>query len=512
MNHDHLWNKDLERAVLGVVLDGRHPAAWGTMVEHLPHPGYFFSRDHQLIYLAISALADRGERIDASAVATECAATVWRDAAERLQWLRMIEDTGQAPDRKLIKLPPPADGLSYDDSLLVAVGGFNAVTDLAEVVAPAASLARNCQLVADHYRQRRLLKLLGSAVKTLESPKGVRAVREVGGDLINGAAKELGLATSDVTMGDALARALDQHDLTAAEGGARVASWGIPSLDARMPLNPDSFTVLAAPSSVGKTSLAMQAIEATAEIGGVDSVSVVSREMGPEELARIVVARRLGIPANSVRDGTLTRGERERIQAEAERWRTTQSVVIQRHAAHIGVKEICSWARLRHVRSAGRMRLIVIDHLHMLSRAHPRQTEYDCLSEATFQLKQLQIELRVPILLLAQVNREGSKASRGASGALGAAPEPQLSDLRGSGTIEQDANNIVFLWPREPPTSSTQAVSIKLAKNRAGPVGVIDCRFMRAAGQVFREVQVEAMADRGRRLETAPSDDEDVFG
>ncbi len=509
---DHLWNKDLERAVLGVVLDGRHASAWGTVVQILPHPGFFFGRDHQLIYLAMSALAERGERIDALSVQQECSATVWRDAAERLKWLRMIEDTGEAPDRRLLKLPPPTDGLSYDDSLLVAVGGFNAVTDLAGVLAPVSGLEANCRLVAQHYRQRRLLKLASAAVATLSSPKGVRAVQDVGGDLINGASKELGWATGDVAMGAALMGALDQHDLTAAEGGTRVAKWGVPSLDARVPLTGDALTVLAAPSGVGKTSLAMMVIEATAEIAGADGVNVISREMRPDELARIVVARRLGIPANSVRDGTLSRHEREQIREEADRWTKTQSVVIQRHAARISVNDICSWARLRHIRSAGRMRLIVVDHLHMLSRTSPRQTEYDCLSEATFQLKQLQMELRVPILLLAQVNREGSKASRSAGGALGASPEPQLSDLRGSGTIEQDANNIVFLWPREQPTGPTQAVSIKIAKNRSGPLGLIDCRFMRNAGQVFREVQAEAVNDRAGRMETVPTDDEDQFG
>lgn len=512
MSDEHLWNKDLERAVLGVVLDGRHATAWGTLAEQCPHPGYFFGREHQLVYLAMAALADRGERIDAISVQTECAGTMFRDAAERLQWMRQLEASGQATDRRMLKLPPPPDGVTYEESLLVAIGGYNALGDLAQVFAPLSGLESNCRLIAAHYRQRRLLKLAAAAVATLSSPKGVRSVQEVGSSLINSASAELGQATGDVTMAAAMVAALDQHDLTAASGvGSRLASWGVPSLDAQVPLTADALTVLAAPSSAGKTSLAMQAIEATAVLGGADSVCVVSREMNPVELARKVIAMRLGIPANSVRDGTLTQGERKQIAEEAERWRQSPSVTIQSDADSVTINDIRTWAKLRHVRAAGRLRLIVIDHLHLFNRTNPRQTEYDCLSEATRLLKLLQRYLRVPILLLAQMNRDGTKAGRGKGGELGSMPEPQLSDLRGSGTIEQDANNIVFLWPREPGTNPTQRVSIKIAKNRAGPLGLIDCSFLRAHGQVFREVQVEAMNDRARRISEQPSETEDLY-
>jgi replicative DNA helicase len=510
--HDHLWNKDLERAVLGVVLDGRHATAWGTLVQHVPHPGFFFARDHRLIYLAMAAIADRGERIDALAVQNECAATVWREAAERLKWLQLMEDGATPPDRRLLALPPPTDGLSYEDSVLVAIGGFNAVNDLALSFAPVSSLEANCKLLVDHYRQRRLLKLVESARATLESPKGVRAVQEVGTLLINSASQALGQATGDVTMAAAIDEALVLGDQVAEHGGAGYASWGVAQLDRMVPLTRDTFAVLAAGPKCGKTSLMMQAVEATAALGGADSVCVVSREMSPAELARILVARRLGIPATSVRDGTLTLTERRQVAEEAERWRRDPSVVIQADADRVTIDDICAWARLRATRAAGRLRLIVIDYLQLLDGIKPTDREYDRVSYATRRCKLLQRSLRVPVLLLSQFSREGTKANRNAAGEVGLPPEPQLSDLRGSGTIEQDANAVVMLWPRQAPTGAVQSVTVKIAANRAGEVGSIDCHFMRAHGQVFREVVVEALNERTKRMETVPSDDEDQFG
>lgn len=508
---DHLWNKDLERAVLAIVLDGRHREAWGVVAQILPHPGFFFGRDHQLIYLAMQALADRGVAIDAMAVIAECQATVWRDAMDRLQWLRLMEDSGQVPTKAMLRLPPPPPGTDYDDSLVAALGGLNTITDLAEALAPVSSLERNCRLVADYYRLRRMTRLLADAQKVLASPKGVKQVAEVGSTLINGASRELGQAVGDVTMAEAIDEMLAEGDAALAGGGAAKASWGVPSLDAMVPLTAEMFAVLAAPPSGGKTSEMMQAVLATAALGGADSVAIVSREMGPPELARIAVSQRTGIPASSIRDGTLSRGEREEVEKELARWRESRAVAIQADADRVTVDDVCAWARLRHVRASGRLRLLVVDYLQLLDGRNPLETEYQRISHATRKLKLLQRSLRIPILLLSQLSRDGTKAGRSSSGDLGNVPEPQLADLRGSGSIEQDANAIVFLWPREKPAASMH-VTFKVAKNRAGGTGLVDCTFHRARGQVFTEMQVEAVGNRHDRLNQEPSDDEDLYG
>lgn len=507
---DHLWNRDLERAVLGVVLDGRHRESWGIVAQHLPHAACFFGRDHQLIYLAMQALADRGVAIDAVAVAAECQATVWRDALERLQWARHLEDASQVPTRALLKLPPAPPGMDYGDSLLAGLGGFNAVTDLAAAFAPAAGLAANCRLVADYYRLRRLRRAVESAAAALAAPKAVKEVIAVGSTLINAASRELGQVTSDLTMAEAIDRAVAEGDEAQAAGGVARAFWGVPTLDAKAPITADVLAVLAAGPAVGKTSLMMQAVMETADRGGADSVCVVSREMSGAELARIVISRRTGIPVASIRDGTLSRAERAEVEAEAARWRASQAVSIQAPAERVTVDDVCAWVRLRHLRAAGRLRLVVVDYLQLLDSSNPRETPFDRISNATRKLKNLQTALRTPILLLSQLSRDGTKASRSAGGDLGRVPEPQLADLRGSGSIEQDANIVVMLWPREAPAAS-QHVAVKIAKNRAGETAVIDCVFHRARGQVFREIQAEAMSNRSERMESVPSAGEDLF-
>jgi replicative DNA helicase len=507
---DNTWNLDVERAVLGVVLDGRAVDAWATVAQVCPHPGYFFHQPHQLIALVCMDLAAAGVRIDAAAVATLAARMGHNDAVRQVRDIIAMAETGLVARWAPVPIDP---SLSMEASLLMALGGFNAVNEVVGPFASASALRKNCQHVAEHYRQRQLLRLIATAGQQLNAPKGASCVNAVVDLLINGAAKTQGQAVGDYDMGAAMAEA---YNLGAdRDPSATVARWGIPALDALVPLTPDAFVVMAAPPKCGKTSLALQTILATARGGpdGVfapDSVAVVSREMSAPELARILIARELRIPANDVRDGLLSPSEAERVQRLAAEWQAGGAVTIQNDSDRVTVDDVAAWVRLRHLRAGGRLKLVVIDYLQLLDSANPKATEYMRISDATRRLKLLQRALRVPIILLSQLSRDGTRANRGKSGDLGLAPEPQLSDLRGSGSIEQDANAVVFLWPREKASGPVQAVSIKVAANRAGDVGVIDCDFLRADGQQFRARQKPA-THSAAKLHAEVSADEDLF-
>jgi replicative DNA helicase len=166
------------------------------------------------------------------------------------------------------------------------------------------------------------------------------------------------------------------------------------------------------------------------------------------------------------------------------------------------------------------LKLLIVDHLHVLAPSSPRQNEYQKLSEATAALKALAMELGVPVLLLAQMNRAGTRQDRDRNGGIEAAPpRPQLADLRGSGTIEQDADAVVFLWAHQGIRASSAPVQVLVEKNRHGPLAEIDTQWLRSQGQRFvvgaavepsQEVR-EELARRRDRAGSGPRDSEDLF-
>ncbi len=170
-----------------------------------------------------------------------------------------------------------------------------------------------------------------------------------------------------------------------------------------------------------------------------------------------------------------------------------------------------AWVRQRSLRSAGKLTLVVVDYLQILDAANPRQSPYDRISEATRALKQLALELRICVLVLSQISREGRKQIKNArTGAVQANPEPSLSDLAGSGSIEADADAVVFIWPPGIETGPSLNVELKVAKNRGGSEGSISAVFHRSAGQVFIEVPPEEPESRAHHAHE-PDASEDKY-
>ncbi len=165
---------------------------------------------------------------------------------------------------------------------------------------------------------------------------------------------------------------------------------------------------------------------------------------------------------------------------------------------------MCAWIRQRHVRSAGRLALVVIDYLQLID-AKGKQTEYDRISEASRALKRIANHLNVCVLLLSQFNRDGSKSERDASGRVKGNPEPRMQDLRGSGSIEQDADAVVFIWPPYEAETPDLPCTLKVAKNRAGAKPRIEAVFERGNGQMFREMSSSRKHHAG---EPKPSEDQ----
>lgn len=232
-------------------------------------------------------------------------------------------------------------------------------------------------------------------------------------------------------------------------------------------LKPAEMIVLAGRPSCGKTALAMNFAEAAAmpRRGPGKAVLVFSLEMSSSVLCQRLLCARARVNSRLLRDGMVSKADMADLDtAEAE---FSRSSLYIDDAPSPTVMEIRAKARRVHMRSP--LSLIVIDYLQLVAPSDKRAPREQQVAEASRNLKALAKELSVPVLVLAQLNREAEKSDR----------RPRLSDLRESGAIEQDADVVLMLSrPKEEGASfqvAAPTMDMTIAKNRNGSPG--ECRL-----------------------------------
>ena len=476
----------------------------GILIEACPPPlhRWFSSPLHRVMALAIDDVMASGSEPSADAITGCMAATSHSDAIDRLKGRLVTAKT-----------------CSHEDSALAHLGGWNAVSDMHEQAAATAIIGGLAAAV-------KYLRHAGDRRQILEALREV-ATAVAGSDLIagpyaalQGAQSRLN-AVSGVTgernLGDHLGTALregEQSAIRREQGHHLRATWGIAALDNLVPMRPGTLMILAAAPGCGKTSLALQSIVANAVDGGFGTAAVCSLEMRGSELASIVAAREVGISRAALEEHLpeVPQDAWQRLDEIAEQWRVSAGILVRDNAAggkQTTVESVVAWLTQRRSAAPG-MRLGVLDYLQLLESTNPRSTEYERISNSTRALKRAAVNLHLPLLVLSQLNRAGRAQIKDRSGRVVADPEPTLADLRGSGSIEQDADAVVFLHAIGAPDLSAPTILIRatVAKNRAGRCGSIDLWFHRRQ-QIFEEarasgINVSAAKVRLARMSSSP--------
>lgn len=300
------------------------------------------------------------------------------------------------------------------------------------------------------------------------------------------------------TMKSSLGKALDW--INRVKSGEQVAyKTGLSGLDRYIGgLKPASLIVLAGRPGMGKTVAGLNIAE---HVSKERHVLFFSLEMPTEELSMRMIASRTSIPVGDQMHKALDDNQIERIQAAVEQIR--QRKIIIDDTAGIDVDYICATARRfnrRHPNGA-----IIIDHLGLI-RGNPRLQKVHQIEEITTRLKSLAKQLSVPVLLLSQLSRAVEQRDD---------KRPMLSDLRDSGSIEQDADIVMFAYrpeyylQREEPKSKAGESDEKhqakleawqqrlesakgkaylfIEKNRQGVTGTVKLKF-NGERQVFEDV------------------------
>jgi len=243
-------------------------------------------------------------------------------------------------------------------------------------------------------------------------------------------------------------------------------------------LQPSDLVIIAARPSMGKTALALNIAENAAVIDG-KVVGIFSLEMSKEALLMRMLASRARVDSQLLRKGYLGKEEKQKLTRALQELLETRLYVDD--SPGLSVSEMRAKARRLKQAEGGKLDLIIVDYLQLMSavpiggkRFENRTQEVSAISRG---LKALAKELKVPVLALSQLSR--APETRGGTEEKG---RPQLSDLRESGSIEQDADVVAFIYRKEyyyPDNPDEQGKGkILIAKQRNGPTGDIELAFL----------------------------------
>lgn len=317
------------------------------------------------------------------------------------------------------------------DGGLAEIGGAEYLIRLLESAAPMATHAEEyAALVFDHAMRRAALKDLEDARLHLLADHKISA-QALLLDLEKkvGAYASSGRPDEDITIRDAAIGAIDKY-----ESGGRGISTGLGELDALIAgLFPEDLIVIAGRPAMGKTALADNIAHAVAKRG--KSVAFWAGDTSAEQIAERAVSRAsYGAPEAFEYRAFRRRG----VPVEAARRLANdlpRSLVINRRGA-ISLERLAAF--MRRVRRANRgLDLVVVDYLQLMSHDLAKQGMTQKITAITQGLKQLAKDFGVPVIALSQLSRDVERRED---------KRPQLADLRESGSIEQDADTVIFVF------------------------------------------------------------------
>jgi replicative DNA helicase len=342
------------------------------------------------------------------------------------------------------------------------IGSSSFLADLANRVPTAAHVEHYGRIVKDTATKRSLMSAATRLVEvSMDEALGAgEALDRAESEIFSLSQKSLSKAF--ISVKDTLAESFDRLDeLHKSGGGIRGVPTGFSDLDdALAGLQQSNLIILAARPGVGKTSLAMNIAQYVAvEIKR--PVGFFSLEMSREELVDRLLVAQADIDAWRLKTGKLSEDDFTKL-SNAMGVLAEAPLYIDDTPA-LSILEMRTKARRLQVETG--VDLIVVDYLQ-LARSRQLENRVQEVSEISQGLKNLARELKVPVMALSQLSR--AVETRGGK-------KPQLADLRESGSIEQDADVVMFLWRED--DENPENIMLDIAKHRNGPLKSVPLRF-----------------------------------
>lgn len=443
--------KDLEEAILGAIM--LEKAAFDTVVEILK-PECFYVEAHQKIYKAMQSLQIKNLPIDLLTVVEE---------------LKFKEE-------------------------LEFVGGPYAVTKLTNVVVSSANIEAHSRIVLQKFIQRELIRISGEIIgEAYEDSTDVF-------DMLDTAETKLFEITNNHLrknfddIATVLVKTINRiEEMRNRQDEMTGVPTGFPSLD-RLTYGwqPTDLIILAARPSVGKTAFALN-LARTAALHPTKPTAVgfFSLEMSSSQLVQRILSAESEIWLEKIARGKLEEHEMKQLYKKGIEKLSKAPIFIDDSAA-LNIFELR--AKCRRLKNKHNIGIIIIDYLQLMSGSADRNSNREQeISKISRDLKGLAKELQVPIIALSQLSREVEKRKEGNK-------IPQLSDLRESGAIEQDADMVMFLYrpdyydvtTNEMGESNKGETYVKIAKHRNGSLDTIK---LKAELHIQRFIEEEGGGD-----------------
>lgn len=356
------------------------------------------------------------------------------------------------------------------------VGGADALLKLVNDCPDDNGASRAAEQVREFWVRGKVMQALEDMLRAVKAP-GSKDDKLNPADIMNRMATTFSEQEGGKTIIDATERVADAMEQT--EDNSPHPSIGIPQFDAGINIfRPGDLTIIAGRPGGGKSSLMRQIIWRS-------SVSnpclVFTLEVTPDTLIQQLCCEAAHVPFETWRKGTADPEVHAKI-AEAMGEFQGRSIKIYAKARVAALQISIALAQLRAVNI--KPSLIVVDYLGLMEHSKAERNDLS-IGATTRALKLMALEQKVAIVLLCQMNRESEKR-----GSAESYDRPRKADLRDSGNIEQDADNIIFLWKKERDNNemTTQARVLTIDKQRMGRVGDIDVLFDMPHGR-FLEAQ-----------------------
>ncbi len=412
---------EAEQSVIGAVL--ADPSALPVVIEKIK-PEYFYNEQHKAIYSIILRMFTSGQPVDIITVLNEAEKLhIFDSSAEGRRYLAEIGDT----------LPSTSNIESY------------------------------CKIVADKY----FIRSLGLAARMILDD--IQSGEQDSQLLLDAAEQKI----YDIRQGRdvqglipikaAITEAYDRLGKISGPDkdkyvGARTGFTLLDSITSG--LNKSDLIIIAARPGMGKTSFAMNIATNVARRSEKEVVTF-NLEMSKEQLATRILSTEALVDSNSLRNGRISSEDWVKLATSAG-YLSTLPLFID-DTASMTVQQMK--AKLRRTKNLG---LVIIDYLQLMESTSRSDNRVVVISEITRQLKVMAKELNVPVILLSQLSRAVESRTD---------KRPMLSDLRESGSIEQDADIVLFLYREAYYNKESQRQNISeciVAKNRHGETGTVE--------------------------------------
>jgi len=342
--------------------------------------------------------------------------------------------------------------------------------------------ARN---VAEFWRRRTIGKALLEVSQEVERQAGDQPLDAMG--VLDKAFRTV-CETADVASVEPLLSYIDEALDVRPQPQTQPIITGIAKFDENINLfTPGELTILAARPSIGKSSFARQ-VCASATLPG--DILMFSMEVQPKVLCLQFACETAKVSFHSYRRGKVNQDQVLEVMRSVEDPNLKRIYVYEG-----GLPSVLDVAMaLTALKVRGRnVAAVIIDYLGLMK--HERAERHDiAVGNTTRALKQLAIQRNVPIILLAQLNRQVESRGRDVE-----CDRPRLSDLRDSGNIEQDADNVLFLWRKERGDEylKVEPRVLTVAKHRNGECAEIDLMFDKVAGRFYVAPEVDPIISSG---------------